>query len=203
MTDQKFIWVLLAAGGSIRLGRAKQLLSLGQTTLIHHQTSTLLATGLPVCVVGGAEELSPYLPQHKHLTLIHNTEWQAGLATSIQLAQSHYPGHHIGWVLVDQYAITTKRAKAFYNYWQQRPCLALASQYGAEPSAWGVPVITNKELMAKADIAEFGLKPWLQANQQAISLEFFSWPEAKLDLDTPEQWRKLKRQSSWHEITSV
>jgi len=43
----------------------------------------------------------------------------------------------------------------------------------------------------------------LQANQQAISLEFFSWPEAKLDLDTLEQWRKLKRQSSWHEITSV
>jgi molybdenum cofactor cytidylyltransferase len=203
MTNQKFIWVLLAAGGSTRLGRAKQLLSLGQTTLIHHQTSTLLATGLPVCVVGGAEELSPHLPHHKQLTLIHNTKWQNGLATSIQLAQSHYPEHHLGWVLVDQYAITTKRAREFYDYWQQQPCLALASQYDTEPTAWGVPVITHNKLMATADIATFGLKPWLQANQQAISLEFFSWPEAKLDLDTPEQWQKLKCQSTWHEITSV
>ena len=203
MTDQKFIWVLLAAGGSTRLGRAKQLLSLGQTTLIHHQTSTLLATGLPVCVVGGAEELSPHLPHHKQLTLIHNTKWQNGLATSIQLAQSHYPKHHIGWVLVDQYAITTKRAKSFYAYWQQRSCLALASQYDTEPTAWGVPVITHNKLMATAGVAAFGLKPWLQANQHAISLEFFSWPEAQLDLDTPEQWQKLKHQSTWHEITSV
>ena len=203
MTDQKFIWVLLAAGGSTRLGQAKQLLSLGQTTLIHHQTCTLLATDLPVCVVSGAEELSPYLPQHKHLNLIHNSKWQTGLATSIQLAQSHYPEHHIGWVLGDQYGITTKRARAFYDYWQRRSCLALASQYDTEPTAWGVPVITHKKLMATADLAALGLKPWLKANQQAISLEFFSWPEAKLDLDTPEQWSKVKQQANWHKITSV
>ncbi|MDP6967963.1 MAG: NTP transferase domain-containing protein [Gammaproteobacteria bacterium] len=198
MTDaQNFTWVILAAGGSTRLGQPKQLLTLGQTTLIQHQTNTLLATGLPVCVVAGAVDLSAYLPAHKNLTMIHNSQWQKGLGSSVMLAQKHYPNTIKGWVLVDQYAITTEQALAFFHHWQQQSCLALVSKYEAEQSAWGVPVITSNKLMAKAELPERGLKPWLLAHQQQIQMHYYAWPEARLDLDTPEQWQNIRHLHQW------
>ncbi|MDP6189562.1 MAG: NTP transferase domain-containing protein [Gammaproteobacteria bacterium] len=201
MTDAPdFVWVILAAGGSTRLGEPKQLLTLGETTLIYHQASTFLATGLPVCVISGAIELSPYIPNHKNVTIIHNSQWQKGLGSSVMLAQQHYPESHIGWVLVDQYAITTEQALAFYTHWQQQPCLALVSRYGTEQSAWGVPVITHKQLLAKTEFPERGLKPWLMANHQQVKLQYYDWPQAQLDLDTPAQWQNIQHQYGWKGI---
>ncbi len=48
------IILLLAAGGSERLGRPKQLLQWGDRTLIEFQVQKLLKTGSPVMVVLGA-----------------------------------------------------------------------------------------------------------------------------------------------------
>ena len=194
-----FIWVILAAGGSTRLGEPKQLLSLGGETLIKHQVNTLLATGLPVCVVTGAVELSTELPSHHNLSSIHNPNWEQGMGASVILAQQHYPNSHIGWVLVDQYAITSAQAMDFYHHWHQQPCLALVSRYCSEQGFWGVPTITHKDLMAKAELPARGLKPWLLANHHHIDLQFYDWPEALADLDTPAQWQAAQQQESWHD----
>ena len=194
-----FIWVILAAGGSTRLGEPKQLLNLGGKTLVAHQIATMLATGLPVCVVTGAVDLSSELPAHPNLSTIHNPDWEKGMGASVILTQEHYPHSHIGWVLVDQYAITTKQALAFYHHWQRSPCLALVSRYCSEKNAWGVPTITHKDLMAKAELPERGLKPWLLANHHQIDLQFYDWPEALADLDTPAQWQDKQQHESWHD----
>ena len=224
MTD--FTWVILAAGGSTRLGEPKQLLSLGGQTLIEHQVSTLLDTGLPVCVVIGAVDLEAPLSSfadrtlaqhlqstkfvglksdlqpdlHNQLTIIHNPDWEKGMGTSVALAQKHLAQQHIGWVLVDQYAISTEQALAFYEHWQANPTQVLVSQYQQDPAGpWGVPVITHNQLMAQATLPQRGLKPWLLANQHLIPLHFFVWPEAKADLDTPAQWQAVKHQERWHD----
>ncbi len=219
-----FVWVILAAGGSTRLGEPKQLLSLGGETLIEHQLKTLLATDLPVCVVTGAVDLTEHVGWAQHAPaaqqlpwvsaqqiqhvglkpnpqIIHNPNWENGMGASVMLAQQHYPHSHIGWVLVDQYAITTEQALAFYRHWQQHPSPALVSRYCAEKGAWGVPTITHKDLMAKAELPERGLKPWLLANHHHIDLQFYDWPQALADLDTPAQWQAIQHKESWFDHT--
>ena len=202
MTNPDFIWVILAAGGSTRLGEPKQLLSLGGETLIQHQIRTLQATGLPVCVVTGAVDVGRTLRNVElkpDLHTIHNPDWEKGMGSSVKLAQQHYANSHIGWVLVDQYAITTAQALDFYHTWQQAPCLALVSRYSEQDNAWGVPVITHKDLMAKAQLPERGLKPWLLANHHQIELQYYYWPDALADLDTPAQWQQVQHQEKWHD----
>ena len=198
MTKPDFIWVILAAGGSTRLGQPKQLLSLGGEALIEHQIRTFQATGLPVCVVTGAVDLSPFIDQQT-LHTINNPDWEKGMGSSVKLAQQYYADSHIGWVLVDQYAITTEQALDFYHTWQQAPCLALVSRYNDQDSAWGVPVITHKDLMAKANLPERGLKPWLLANHHQIERQYYNWPAALADLDTPAQWQQVQHQERWHD----
>lgn len=221
MTSPDFIWVILAAGGSTRLGQPKQLLSLGGKTLIEHQIDTLFATGLPICVMSGATDFNDLIHQQYHhlmlptagqkttpekpypaLQMIHNKDWQAGMGASVIMAQQSFPSSDIGWVLVDQYAITSKQALDFYRTWQQTQSPVLVSRYdselGNDHSAWGVPVITHKHLMAQAPIPERGLKPWLLANHQKVKLQFYAWPEASMDIDTPTQWQSIQQQENWH-----
>lgn len=78
--------VLLAAGGSSRMGSSKQLLRIGGRTLVRNAAETALATGCdPIVVVLGAEaatvraELAG-LP----LWLIENTRWSEGVGSSIR-----------------------------------------------------------------------------------------------------------------------
>ena len=193
-----FTWIILAAGSSTRLGQAKQLLRLGNQSLIQHQIQTLLATKLPVCVVTGATDVSTELPIHPMLSVIHNPLWQKGLGTSVTLAQHIHPNKHIGWVLVDQYGITTAQALAFYHHWQDCSSEVLVSRYGKSvDTQWGVPVITTANLMVQAIEPKHGLKPWLLANQHQITLHFFAWPQAQLDIDTPEQWQRIQQLKHW------
>ena len=202
MAVDDFIWVILAAGNSTRLGQPKQLLQLGSKSLIEHQVQTLLATGLSVCVVSGAVDLNSAITAHANLSLLHNPDWHKGMGTSVKLAQQSHIQKSIGWVLVDQYAITTEQALEFYQYWQQHPKQVLVSQYQLQKfNSWGVPVIIPHKIMAQANAPERGLKPWLIANQHRVPLHYFIWPNAEVDLDTQAQWQTIQHQESWHVST--
>jgi len=98
MIINDFIWVILAAGNSTRLGQPKQLLKLGSQSLIQHQVQTLLSTGLPVCVVSGAVDINSDITPHANLSILHNPEWRKGMGTSVTLAQknSHSEKYWLG-----------------------------------------------------------------------------------------------------------
>ncbi|QJR37558.1 DinB family protein [Gemmatimonas groenlandica] len=80
--------VLLAAGGSRRLGSPKQLLKMNGVTLVEHAARQLLEAGCsPVLVIVGAESADvrdavSILPVH----CIENVQWQRGMGTSISCA---------------------------------------------------------------------------------------------------------------------
>lgn len=84
--------VVLAAGGSTRMGRPKALLSTPHGgTLLGLGASSLLLAGLdPVLVVLGADaarvERESGLPEDSRLRLVVNADWALGLASSIRLA---------------------------------------------------------------------------------------------------------------------
>lgn len=77
--------VILAAGGSSRLGSPKQLLLWRGRTLIEHAVEEATAAKLyPVVVVTGAndENVSAAL-QDKDVTVVRNADWQQGMASGI------------------------------------------------------------------------------------------------------------------------
>src|ERR1039458_1274155 len=78
--------VLLAAGGSTRMGTPKQLLPYQGRPLIRHAAETALASGCdPVVVVLGShvEEIRTAL-DGLEVVVVENTEWEKGMGTSIR-----------------------------------------------------------------------------------------------------------------------
>lgn len=80
--------LVLAAGGSTRMGRPKMLLDLGGRPLVAHALRPLLDAGLQrVCVVlgAGADAVREALPRDPRVVLVENPDWRSGLASSLQV----------------------------------------------------------------------------------------------------------------------
>ena len=202
-----FMWILLAAGNSTRLGEPKQLLCLGGQSLVACQVQRLLHTQLPVCVIEGAVELVGYLPQHEHLHILQNPHWQQGIGSSIHLAVTTYTNYHLGFVLVDQFGIDTLQLLRFYDCWRSDKALVQVSLYKEEDlDAWGAPVIMHQSICkqfaqcAATDDKSQGLKPWLTAHKETLNMSMLPWPEAAQDLDTIAQWQTIQHHTSWKEL---
>lgn len=85
--------VILAAGGSQRLGRPKQLLDWQGIPFISKVAQNALETGLtPLIVVTGAESkaVSAALADLP-VTIVHNPDWQAGQSTSLRAGLQALP----------------------------------------------------------------------------------------------------------------
>ena len=76
--------ILLAAGGSSRMGQPKQLIPWGEKTLIEHQVETLINIGNPVIVVLGnaSESVIPLLEKYD-IKISINKNWETGLGSSV------------------------------------------------------------------------------------------------------------------------
>jgi molybdenum cofactor cytidylyltransferase len=132
--------ILLAAGGSRRLGEPKQLLPFKGRSLLRHAAETALRTSCrPVVVVLGTEaqrmksELSDL-----EVEIVENREWQEGVASSIR-AGLRAVGDVDGYVMMlcDQPFITPEFIDALAR------CERLASaEYGG---SIGVPAFFPRE----------------------------------------------------------
>lgn len=81
-----FAVVVLAAGGSSRLGRPKQLLQIGHQSLVNRAIATAEASGAAqVIVVLGArgDEIEATL-ESKSAQVVQNRKWREGMAGSIR-----------------------------------------------------------------------------------------------------------------------
>lgn len=78
--------IVLAAGASLRLGRPKQLVEFEGETLLHRTIRLAREAGAdPVLAVLGAhfESIAATVPRD-HAVLVHNDQWQTGMASSIR-----------------------------------------------------------------------------------------------------------------------
>ena len=84
------VGIILAAGGSIRMGRPKQLLPWKGETLIHHVTSTVIGAGLDqiIVVVGASEEQVRDELIDLPVEIVVNQKWKSGQSTSVQVGLS-------------------------------------------------------------------------------------------------------------------
>ena len=82
--------IILAAGSSSRLGTPKQNLVFQGTTLLQRSIATALASDCAqvLVVLGANAELIEPIIADKPIQIIHNKEWQEGMASSIRIGIS-------------------------------------------------------------------------------------------------------------------
>ncbi|MHC4664009.1 MAG: molybdenum cofactor cytidylyltransferase [Planctomycetota bacterium] len=94
--------ILLAAGTSSRLGRPKQLLPLGDSTIIERVVENLRnANVIEVIVVLGheSEKISSKLVPADFVKVIHNPEYEEGMGSSIRCGMRHAAAHSDGYLI--------------------------------------------------------------------------------------------------------
>lgn len=187
--------LLLAAGGSSRMGQPKQLLPWGNHTLIEHQIQTLLKTENPVNVVLGSNSDLVIPVIEKYLVNIFvNPNWASGMGSSISFGigqiKDRFPDvSGVLITLLDQPMISTGYFEKMLTSFQPGSQQILVSH---SSSGWnGVPVIFDacyfKELSDLKN--DEGAKKVTRLHEaHVILLEGGDFLE---DMDTPEKYLQL------------
>lgn len=188
--------VVLAAGGSSRLGRPKQLLSLGGRTLIARAVDVAVEAGCdPVIVVLGRDaDACTTALAGRDVRIIVNTDWAAGLGTSIRAGvRAALAGatvmDRVLLLLADQPnvdASTLLRLIAAADG-SGRP-VTVAAYAGTV----GPPVLAGGPFVAR--LAQWpddrGAKDLWSANPESV--ERVDCPEAATDVDTEADYVRLR-----------
>ena len=189
----KVAGILLAAGGSTRLGSPKQLLVYEGRTLLRRAAEAMLEAGCrPVVVVLGASagKLTPELAGLDVNTVV-NVDWERGMGASLRVGMTALsPGPEIDAVLVtlcDQPLIKAETLRRITNAQHGTQSIAAAEYNGTI----GVPAVFGRKHFA--ELAELpgntGAKPLLQRHASHVAAVPMS--EAATDIDTREQYERL------------
>jgi molybdenum cofactor cytidylyltransferase len=186
--------LLLAAGGSTRMGRPKQLLEYRGRPLLRHSIEQALGSICrPVIVVLGADaDACRAVMQDLPVTIVINAEWAMGMGSSIRAGMSAVPPHADAVViaLADQPLISSAFLDSLVRHHADGPKPMVAASYDDRP---GVPALFARALfptLAALD-GQSGAKTLLQA--AGDDLFIIPAPQAAVDVDTPDDYARLLR----------
>lgn len=192
--------MLLAAGGSSRLGHPKQLLPYRGRTLLRHAAQTaLLSQCRPVVVVLGAQpdRLRPELDGLKVL-VVDNPDWEQGMGSSIRagMAALELSAPDLAGVvlmLCDQPLLTPLSLNALVQAHADTGPPLVVSEYGGTR---GVPAFFSHGLFPelRALTGAQGAKPLIvRYASEAVALPL---PAGVWDVDTAEDYERLKSEEA-------
>ena len=183
--DPTIACLLLAAGGSSRLGQAKQLVSDGGESLVRTAARKALNISQEVWVVTGAyaEKVVTEL-QDIPVQCIHNPNWKSGMGSSIAQgirAVGEQPDG-ILILLCDQWKLLNSDLEKLVSAWKKQPGSVCAARWN---DTSGPPAIFPRRLFGKLRNLDDdrGARSVLKAEQDIISVQI---PNAQFDLDTPQ-----------------
>lgn len=198
--------VVLAAGASSRMGRPKPALpadSRGDTFLARI-VRTLLEAGLPeIVVVSGADAAAvraAWPGWDRRVRIVRNDQWETGQLSSLLAgldAPSAAPIEGMLVTLVDVPLVTSTTVRSLVRVWREtrapvvRPARLSA---GAGHEEHGHPAIFDSSIFAELRAADpsTGAKPVVRAHADAVQNVPIDDPGAYLDIDTPEDYRRLR-----------
>lgn len=189
----KIAILILAAGGSSRMGKVKQLLPYKHTTLLGWAIEQALESEADevFCVLGANAEKIEKSVRHYDTNTILNRNYSDGLSSSIVTGIRELNDYDaILVMLADQPLVTTSYLNDLINLYRTYPDMIVASNYGASN---GVPAVFPENyfsqlLKLKGDK---GAKEFLNdTSYEVLSLNI---GEKLIDVDTEEDYKKLKK----------
>jgi molybdenum cofactor cytidylyltransferase len=188
--------IILAAGASNRMGRAKQLLEIDGEPLLHRMIRIGQEAGFePVIVVTGAREAAmAEALEGQPVVKAHNPDWESGMGSSVcvglEAALVEVPdAQAAGFVLTDQPYVSADLLTAMQSALDGSDAPGIAAAYA---HSLGVPAIFRKELFPelKQLKGQKGAKPLLM--KYAGVLIAYPFPRGQIDLDTPDDWQAFQ-----------
>lgn len=177
--------MVLAAGGSSRLGTPKQLLRRDGETLLHRTVRLVAATHpVRVIVVLGAdhERFAAELADLPYTRVI-NAGWHSGLGGSLRAAAAHVPADHAALtVACDQPALKEHHLHALLAGARTAPARSAATDIG---NALGVPAVVPGAWFRELDAhGDHGFRDRLRSLPADAVFRLHA-PELARDIDTP------------------
>jgi len=187
--------VLLAAGGSRRLGAAKQFVRYRTRPLLAHVLAAARGAlpRAPLIVVVGSEALRVKLVLRRAgcgARVAANPFWREGMATSLRAGLDAVPrtARAALVLLVDQPRVDSAAIGRLVGAWRRHPGVPAAARYDGRV---GVPaVLPRRHWSALKELTgDQGARALLRG---APSLTLVDMPEAALDIDTPADLLELR-----------
>lgn len=186
--------VILAAGGSTRMGRPKQLLPWNGRSLLRHTVNVAREAGCePVIVVLGAaaDRLRPEL-SGLPVTVTENPEWEEGPGTSIRAGLTPVgSADAVVFLACDQPLVDAAHVRRLIDAHRMTGRPMAASGYA---DSAGVPALFARECFPdlRSLPAESGAKQLFARRPDALAIVPF--PAGAVDLDTPEDYERFTRE---------
>lgn len=195
MRNQKLGIVLLAAGGSSRLGSPKQLLPYRGTSLVRYAAVTAMISEHPAVAVLGAyaEEVRRELCDLS-IDSVVNPDWEKGIGTSVAKGvaaiRKNYPDlEAVILLLCDQPGITPETIATLSERYRQTGMPIVASAYDG---TLGVPALFGFEMFGELLSLEGdrGAKCLIEKYEESLVARV-PVPEAAFDVDTRSDVKRL------------
>jgi len=195
LARRKLDAIVLAAGGSTRLGRPKQLIAYRRAPLLLRMIRLARQSvgGRVIVVLGdGRQRLRSLLARRANgVDVAGNARWSEGLASSLTtgLQQVSPNARGVLILLVDQAKLEPADIDRLIGTWRRRPSLAAAAFYNGRA---GAPAIIVRSLFnaVRALEGDCGARHLLRQLGEVTCAEM---PSAQFDVDTPEDAALLIR----------
>jgi len=188
------LWtIVLAAGGSQRLGQAKQLVRWRGDTLIGHavRNAQALCAERVLVVIGAHRAAIEAALATQAPALVVNAKWVEGLASSLRAGITALPSDCAGVLLLtcDQPLIARTALCTLIERWVATPDAVVASAYAGTV---GIPaVLPARTFAALMQLSgDSGARAVLRA--EGARLQTVSVPEAAFDVDDERALRSLE-----------
>ncbi|MDD1612464.1 MAG: nucleotidyltransferase family protein [Methylococcaceae bacterium] len=188
--------LILAAGGSRRMGSPKQLLRWKGRTLLERAIDSAHRV-LPervIVVLGAHAEMIRDATDLASVNTIQNPAWQEGIASSIRTGVNALPASAEAALILlgDQPLVDAPHLAAMLNAWWNEPDRIVASQYDL---SCGVPALFPAAYFDRLRIltGDKGAKPLLiEFDRNLWKIPF---ARAELDIDTRSDFERLTGQA--------
>jgi 4-nitrophenyl phosphatase len=196
--------VILAAGGSTRFGRPKQLLDWDGVPLVTHVTDRAVSAGLrPVIVVLGyqaqaARAALDITADERRRALVQvqvamNWRWEEGLSTSVQVGLAALPPETEGAIFLhcDQPLITANLLRALVARFEESGAPIVHPSHAGQR---GTPVLFTRRLFPElaAVSGDEGGRGVIAHHEEEVATVEVADPGVLADVDTPADYERLR-----------
>lgn len=184
--------IVLAAGGSTRMGQPKQIINFKSQPFVRIAARTALAAGLaPVIVVTGAfdNQVKAAL-EGLPITIAHNSDWHSGQSTSVAAGINATPTRtgSVIFLLADQPLVSESMIRKLVELHTQTLSPIVAPSINGHRSN---PVLFDRDTFS--DLSDLSGDIGGRALFSKYQVSWLNWVDttSTIDIDTPDDYRRL------------